>query len=73
MHDVILQSSWESLLVVVPFVGILVFGIFRFDEIAGSPHPAHSKKRSLCGRDEKGQMIFSDPDGRPWGAMRKPR
>jgi hypothetical protein len=66
VQDTILQTGWENFLVAVPFVGILVAGIFRLDEIIASPRRRHGMKRPACGCDANGRVLFSDPDGRPW-------
>ena len=73
MQDTILQSGWGNLLVAVPFVGILLVGLFRLDEIIAAPKPARPVNRPTCGCDENGHLLLSDPDGRPWGASRKTR
>jgi len=73
VQDTILQSGWENLLVAVPFVGILLVGLFRLDEIIASPKRVRAVKRPASGCDENGHLLLSDPDGRPWGASRKTR
>jgi len=71
VQDAVLQSDPEKLLVAVPFVGILLVGIFRLDQIVASPKRARAVKRPARGCDENGHLLLSDPDGRPWGALRK--
>ena len=73
MHDTILQSGLGNFLVAIPFVGILLVGLFRLDEIIASPQRKRAVKRPACGCDENGNLLLSDPDGRPWGASRKTR
>jgi hypothetical protein len=73
VHDVILQSGLENFLVAVPFVGILLMGLFRLDEIIATSKRAKAVKRRVCGRDENGRLLLSDPDGRPWGSSPKAR
>lgn len=73
MQDAILQSGWENLLVAVPFVGILLVGLFRLDELIASPKRARDVKHPARGCDENGRLLLSDPDGRPWGAAHKPK
>ena len=71
MQDVILQSGWGNFLVAVPFVGILLMSLFRLDELIASPKRSRAVKRPASGCDEKGNLILSDPDGRPWGPRSK--
>lgn len=66
MHDTILQSAWANFLVATPFVGILLVGLFRLDEIIASPQRKRPAKRPACGCDEAGRLLLSDPDGHPW-------
>jgi hypothetical protein len=66
VQDIILQSGWGNLLVAVPFVGILLVGLFRLDEIIAASKRAKPVNRPACGCDENGRLLLSDPDGRPW-------
>jgi hypothetical protein len=72
MHDAVLQSGLANFLVAVPFVGLLMAALFRLDEIIATPKRARAVKRRVCGRDENGRLLLSDPDGRPWDAPPKP-
>jgi hypothetical protein len=71
VQDAILQSGWENLLVAIPFVGLLLVGFFRLDEIIASPNRDRAARRPFCGCDEDGYLLLSDPDGRPWSASSK--
>lgn len=73
MQDTVLQSGWETLLVAIPFVGILLVGLFRLDELIASPKRRKAAKRPASGCDRNGRLLLSDPDGRPWGASPKPK
>jgi hypothetical protein len=73
VHDVILQSGLENFLVAVPFLGLLMVALFRLDEIIATPKRVKAVKRRVCGRDENGHLLLSDPDGRPWDAPPKAR
>ena len=73
MQGAILQPELETLLVAVPVVGIMLAVVFRLDAIIASPKRARAVKRPASGCDEKGSLLLSDPDGRPWGAARKSR
>ena len=66
MHDGALNSDLETLLIAAPFVGVLLFGMFRLDTIFASTRRAASPRRPPTGTDKQGRMLLSDPDGRPW-------
>ena len=73
MRDMILQSGWENVLLVIPFVGILLVNVFRLDEIIASPKRSTTARRPLSGCDENGDPLLCDPDGRPSSTPRKAR
>ena len=63
MQGIALQSGWETFLLAAPIVGMVLVGVFRLDEIATN----HGRSRPrLPGNDENGQVLMTDPDGRPW-------
>ena len=64
MQGIALQSGWETFLLAAPFVGMLLVGIFRLDEIATNPD--RGRHNRLPGNDQNGRMLLSDPDRRPW-------
>jgi len=66
LQDVALQSGWESFLLAVPFVGMVIVGVFRLDQIATRPRREGGVRHRLQGNDELGSALMSDPDGRPW-------
>ena len=66
MHDSVLQSGLDTFLIAVPFVGVLLMGMFRLDTILAAPKQAAGMRRPLNGTDKQGRMLLSDPDGRPW-------
>ena len=66
LHDIALQSGWETFLLAAPFLGMVLVGIFRLDEIAANPKRHHGPRPRLIGNDENGRPLLSDPDGRPW-------
>jgi hypothetical protein len=73
MHDSTLFSNLDTLLVAVPFLIFLVIGYFRLDEVFVSPSQRESKAKAhriYCGVDNDGQVMLSDPDGRPWSTVR---
>jgi hypothetical protein len=64
VQGIALQSGWENFLLAAPFVGMVLVGIFRLDEIA--TRPGRSPRPRLPGNDENGRALQCDPDGRPW-------
>ena len=67
MHETILRPGWETALVAIPFLFILFVGMFRLDEILVShKKEAVNRPRPLCGVDNDGAQILSDPDGKTW-------
>lgn len=79
MHDIALQSGWETFLLAAPFVGMVLVGVFRLDEIAtNSSRGQRPRFNGPCfngpcfngprfdENDESGRMLRTDPDGQPW-------
>lgn len=72
MSDAVLHSNWDTLLVALPFLILMLIGFFRLDEVLAAPkHRALAvhAHRAASGTDEHGLPILCDPDGRRW----KPR
>lgn len=65
MHDVALQSGWETFLLAAPFVGMLVVGIFRLDTFVSASRHEPGQPRPSTGIEENGRVLLNDPDGRP--------
>jgi hypothetical protein len=65
MHDPILISGRDSLLVAIPFVFILFLSVFRLDETLARPRSARARPPSTRCMNETGASILHDPDGRP--------
>jgi len=59
-------GALDTSLMVVPFLVILVMGMFGLDERAASPRRPAKTRRFFCEVDGKGRMFLSDPDGTPW-------
>ena len=68
MHETILHSNWDTMLVGVPFIIMLLVGFFRLDELFATPKDRTRPTRAASGVDRDGQVIFSDPDGRRWNS-----
>jgi hypothetical protein len=59
-------SGWDTTILMVPFVGILVMHMFRLDERFSTPKASSGSRRFFCEVDPKGRPNASDPDGQPW-------
>lgn len=73
MHDFILHPGWETALVGIPFILLLIFVFFRLDEVFVSSKRRKAPpvdRRIPIQQDENGEPVLYDPDGRP---SRKPR
>jgi hypothetical protein len=70
MHEAILHPGWETVLVAVPFVGLLLVSLFGLDRILAAPRPGTHRRRPATGFDKEGEPLLCDPDGR---RCRKPR
>lgn len=67
MHDQMLGSDRDALLLAIPFIALLFIGLFRLDEVFFKSRRAGKGKRPLrppSGVDQNGQPIFTDPDGK---------
>jgi len=70
VNEAVLHSGWETVLIAVPLIGILLIGIFRLDELFATPKQRPKPQRPASGMDKDGQPLLSDPDGRPWRTPR---
>ncbi len=70
VHDGVLQSGLDTLLIAVPLVGVLLIVLFRLDTMVAAPKQAAGPRHPPSGTDKHGRMLFSDPDGRPWPSAR---
>jgi hypothetical protein len=59
-------SGWDTTILMVPFLGILVMYLFRLDARFSAPKATQKKRRFFCGVDPKDLPYLSDPDGQPW-------
>lgn len=74
MHNIALQSGWETFLLAAPFVGMVLVGIFRLDKIATNSGLGQRSQFNgpgfdgpgFDGNDENGRMLLTEPDGRSW-------
>lgn len=65
MHEIYLNSTRDALLIGIPFIAILAFGVFRLDTIFFASQKSKEFGRCGCGVDESGEPILVDPDGKP--------
>jgi hypothetical protein len=65
MHEIFLDAGWDTLLVAVPFLGLLAVAVFRLDETFTQSRHYRRNGRAPCGVDLDGEQILCDPDGRP--------
>ena len=66
MHETVLNPGWDTFIVAVPFIGILIASFFRLDVLFAASKKHVPRRRGVCGMDEDGEPILCDPDGRPW-------
>jgi hypothetical protein len=59
-------SSWDTAVLMVPFLGVLAMYMFRLDERLAAPKATPKKRRFFCGVDPEDGPYLSDPDGQPW-------
>lgn len=60
-----LQSGWDNIIVALPFVVMLGFGMFHLDALVAAPKSGAEQSGRIPGTDERGEPIVCDPDGRP--------
>jgi hypothetical protein len=65
MHDLILKSGRDTLLVAIPFIAMLFIGLFRLDELIFKPKKSCNQQRPPRGVDKDGRTIFCDPNSKP--------
>ncbi|HUB00122.1 MAG TPA: hypothetical protein VMA34_17445 [Terracidiphilus sp.] len=70
VQEIVLKSGWDTFLIAAPFIGLLLATVFRLDEVFASNKREVRRRSALCGTDENGEPLFSDPDGRLWRSPR---
>lgn len=63
-REVILMSGKDTILVAIPFIALLIMGLFRLDGMFIKSRKKSRRPPPPSGVDEEGRPIFSDPDGR---------
>jgi hypothetical protein len=59
-------SGWDTTILMLPFLGVLVMYMFHLDERFAAPKGAPRNRRFFCGVDAQDRPNLSDPDGQPW-------
>ncbi|MGH9343960.1 MAG: hypothetical protein ACRD19_09395 [Terriglobia bacterium] len=70
VQETVLKTGWDTVLVALPFIGLLLATLFHVDEIFAAHDRRLSPVRPPCGVDEDGQPLLTDPDGRLWRSRR---
>lgn len=65
VQEAVLRSGWDNIVVALPFVVMLAFGMFHLDSIVAAPKSGIGQPGRISGTDENGEPIICDPDGRP--------
>ena len=66
MHETVLNSGWESLLLAIPFIGLLLAGMFHLEQLFTSLKHRSKFARRTERFEYRRHTMLSDPDGRPW-------
>lgn len=66
MVEEALKSGWDTYLIGIPLIALLLIGVFRLDELILKPQKKTSRLPLPPGIVERdGPEILSDPDGKP--------
>jgi hypothetical protein len=72
MVEDVVKSGWETYLLGIPLIALLLIGVFRLDELILKPkNKPRRQPRPPRGVDEDGREILSDPDGKPQRRRRR--
>jgi hypothetical protein len=80
VHEGIITSGWDALILGIPFIGLLFLGFFRLDELiigrkpsSGGLAPGAGPRNFSGGLGADGETVVRDPDGRPSPKSRRRR
>ena len=73
MHESVLNSGWQTALVAIPFLFMMLVGVFRLDELIVAQRQSARRQRPASGIDAGGRPFLCDPDGRPSRPLRSRR
>ena len=68
MHESVLISGRDALLIAIPFGLLLLVQFFRLDELVATARRPKNTSRRFCGPDAFGDLVLTDPDGRAAGS-----
>jgi hypothetical protein len=68
LHESVLISGRDALLIAIPFGLLLLVQFFRLDELVATSRRPKSAARRFCGPDAVGDLVLTDPDGRTAGS-----
>jgi hypothetical protein len=71
MHEVIVNSGLDTLLIAIPSLGLLLITFLRLDQMLAAPKQRNNPGRFVRGVNADGEPIMCDPDGRPWEEPRR--
>jgi hypothetical protein len=66
MLGAIFSTGQDTIFLVVPFIAMLLIGMFRLDEIFTSQHRKPRARKVISGLDANGEQLLCDPDGSRW-------
>lgn len=67
MYVPLLNSGLDTFFVAVPFLALLVAGLFRLDALFTAPRQREVPRQPTIGIDESGRRFLCDPDGHTHG------
>jgi len=70
MHEPVLSSDLDNLVVAIPFIVMLLAAFFRLDELFADAQKAGGNPRHPCGIDENGEIILCEPGRKAMGWRR---
>lgn len=65
MHDSVLDAGWQTGVLAVPFISMLLAGVFHVDELFVAQKQRARKPWPSIRIGEDGKHMLCDPDGRP--------
>jgi hypothetical protein len=73
MYQAILHPGVDTAMLAIPFVGMLLVGYFRLDEVIAAPRRRKRLKSPAFRVDQHGHFVMTDPDGQPWKTVHRSR
>lgn len=61
------KAGWDIVLLGIPLLALLIFGVFRLDEVfASRKQRPVTPQTPVPPNESRRKTMQSDPDGRPW-------